>query len=110
MKKRRAHTFPNPKVEKRKLKKRIRTLQRRVFEGLDLPEELLPGVIKATFYGWERLLIENHRGVLEYGGERIRILTEAGVILITGSDLTLLEFGSERIDIRGCITGYVYEG
>ncbi|MBR0025875.1 MAG: YabP/YqfC family sporulation protein [Clostridia bacterium] len=95
---------------KREAKKRLQKLQRRVFESLDLPEELLVGVVKATLYGKEHLLIENHKGVLEYGTDKARVVTEMGVLCITGQELILMELGTERICVRGRIDSLAYEG
>lgn len=110
MKKRRMRKAPKKQDGKRQAKKRIKRLQRRVFETLELPEELVSGVPKATLYGRERLLIENHRGVLEYREDRARIATDMGVVCITGGNLALQELGSEQICISGRIGGCLYEG
>jgi len=95
---------------KHRVKKHLRRLQKRVIESLDLPEELLPGMVKATLYGKEHLLIENHKGVLEYRTDKARVITEMGVLCIGGEELTLMELGTERICICGSIQSFSYEG
>ena len=109
MKKRKTRSQPKKPQGVKQAQKHRKQMKRRVFEALDLPEEVLPGVPKMTLCGREDLLIENHRGVLEYGEERVRILTEMGVVCITGEELMLSELGTERIYVRGRVNSCLYE-
>ena len=45
----------------------------RLWEQLDLPGESLPGQVLIEISGDNRVLIEHHRGVMEYGKEKICI-------------------------------------
>ena len=89
--------------------KEKRQLMRRMLRALDLPEEADAGVLKVTMLGKSDLLIENHRGILQYQGELVRLMTPEGVVRITGKGLILSEFGGERVYIRGMLTGWGYE-
>lgn len=53
--------------------------------------------------GRNRLLIENHMGVLGYGMREIRIKVSYGSLLITGRDLKLMELCKEQLVIIGYI-------
>ena len=51
--------------------------------------------------GQSRVLIENHRGVLGYSLEEIRIKVCYGSICVTGCDLRLMQLSREQLVICG---------
>lgn len=54
-------------------------------------------------YGNERVLIEEHRGILSYGDEEIRVGTSFGVAVIQGMELRLCCMSRSQLVIRGRI-------
>ena len=90
-------------------KPRRRRLARRWLEYLDIPVETLPGVPKVTLLGRETVLIENHKGVLEYNAGCVRLITALGVIGVRGDELELKELGSELVTVTGTINSLSYE-
>lgn len=80
-----------------------------VFRALDLPEEADGNTIKITMIGRGDLLVENHKGILQYAVEHIRLLSSDGVIRIEGTALMLSEFGMGRAYVRGEIGGWRFE-
>lgn len=89
-----------------KNKRRIR-LGRRLLSALDLPEEAA-GAPKLTVLGRERALIENHTGIYQYRAQEICLYTKAGMLYVTGEDLTLQEITPERLYISGRVDGLRY--
>jgi len=69
-----------------------------------LPPELLPGQFLLELLGRERVLIENHQGVQEYGGEKICIKTSFGSVSVCGKDLRLSCLSKERLVIVGPVS------
>ena len=59
--------------------------------------------------GFNQLLIENHKGILEYQDIYIRIKTNIGTVSISGRDLALNEMRTDEIMIRGKIEGIEFE-
>jgi len=55
----------------------------------DIPGEVVCGLPRVTVTGGRRVNVENHRGLLEYGPERISVATAAGVVRIRGDGLAL---------------------
>ena len=53
--------------------------------------------------GQNRVLIENHLGVLAYSLEEIQIKVSYGCISVTGSDLRLMQMHKEQLVICGKI-------
>lgn len=54
-------------------------------------------------YGKERLLVEQHRGILAYGDECIRIGTSFGSLTVEGAQLRLCCMSRQQVVIRGRI-------
>ena len=71
----------------------------------DLTAELVTGQPLVELLGDRRVLVENHRGIAEYGHERIKINLDFGVLCITGCVLTIAYMSKQRLIIRGTIMG-----
>lgn len=63
-------------------------------------EALRPRTL-AELYGTERLLVEQHRGILSYGTECIRIAATFGQLVVEGQDLRLCCMSRSQLVIRG---------
>lgn len=57
-------------------------------DKLDLPADAA-GAAKITLYGRRRLLIENHKGILNYGEDIIEVDCGGMKTVIRGNDLSL---------------------
>lgn len=55
----------------------------------------------AELYGTERLLVEQHRGILGYGTQCIRIAATFGQLVVEGQDLRLCCMSRSQLVIRG---------
>lgn len=64
----------------------------------------------AELYGNERLLVEQHRGILGYGSECIRIGTSFGCLTVEGEALRLCCMSRSQLVIRGTIRAVRMEG
>ena len=69
-------------------------------EKLDLPKEV---VLDLPLVGQEEVTVENHKGLLEYSAETIRIATGAGRLLLTGEGLELKQMSAACIVVKGRI-------
>ncbi len=72
-------------------------------ELLELPKELVLNIPRITMAGNGDMMIENYKGLIEYGRARIRISTGPGTVKITGAGLIIREITSEDIIISGDI-------
>ena len=84
-------------------------LHRRVLEALDLPEDATGEITRITMVGQEHLLIENHKGIYEYGKTVVRLAANTGTLVIQGDALELLELSSQRLYVAGHIVSAGYE-
>ena len=76
---------------------------------LEIPEEVVSDVPKVTTLGFNKLLIENYKNILEYQDIFIRINTSIGVINISGIDLKMEEMTVDDIIIEGRIDTIEFE-
>lgn len=75
----------------------------RLADRTDLQDEALPGQPLLELYGDRRVLIEHHRGVTEYGRERIQVRVRYGWICVCGGCLELARMTAEQLVITGRI-------
>lgn len=71
----------------------------------ELPTEATPSVPLVELAGYSRVLVENHRGVVQYTCTQIRIKVSYGQISIQGSGLMLSRMTKSQLVISGCIDG-----
>lgn len=70
---------------------------------LELPKEVTTNMPKLTIVGFNELLIENYKGILEYEDFNIRVNTYIGIINISGFDLELNQMTEDDILVNGRI-------
>ena len=71
----------------------------------DLPADVIAGLPKLELVGDKELRIENHRGILAYGGEEIHVSGGPFVIRVEGEGLELRAMTGLELLITGRITG-----
>ena len=81
----------------------------RLDEILDIPSELSTNVPKITILGFEKVYIENHKGILEYQDFFIRLNTYIGIININGFNLKLEEMTTDDLMVTGKIDSVDFE-
>ena len=87
--------------------KRRRDWLQQLTEGLDLPAEPMPGVPLVEVSGESRVLIENHKGVTQYGSDKICVKVAYGQVAVQGCCLELARMTKEQLVICGridCVT------
>ena len=70
---------------------------------LALPAEITLNLPLLTMVGGEELTVENHKGIIEYSEEALRINTAAGVLAVAGQRLAVKQLTAERILVKGTI-------
>lgn len=81
----------------------------RVNEILDLPKEVGTNIPKVTLLGFNEVLIENYKGILEYEEFFVRVCTYIGNININGFELKLNQISDEAVSITGKIENLDFE-
>ena len=71
--------------------------------ALEWLSDLSGKTARITSVGSNRLLVENHRGILLYESGRIQLATRCGCIEISGETLSLCEVRTDALIVRGNI-------
>ena len=70
---------------------------------LEIPEEVYSNVPKVTITGFNELILENYKGIIEYEEFFASISTYIGVININGNNINLEKMTNDDIKITGKI-------
>ena len=84
------------------MKKRRKAFNK-INDILEMPKEIYSSNPKATIIGFEEIIIENYKGILEYEDYYIRINTFIGIININGFNLKLEKMTEDDIKVMGKI-------
>lgn len=87
----------------------MRRKARKLDEILEIPVELSTNNPKITVVGFERVLIENYKGILEYQDYFVRLNTHIGIININGFNLNLEEMTTDDLLVTGKIDSIDFE-
>ena len=68
---------------------------------LEMPQEIYTDIPKITITGFNEMIIENFKGILEYEDYYIRINTSMGIININGYELKLQNMTNDDIKVNG---------
>ena len=77
--------------------------KRRLDKILEIPEEIYTNTPKITITGFNEMIIENFKGILEYEDYYIRINTSLGIVNINGYNINLEKMTNDDIKITGKI-------
>ncbi len=70
-------------------------------EILEIPGDVAMDLPKITLVGSVQLLVENHRGIIEYTREVIRVSVIDGEIAIAGENLMLRNILPDELYVEG---------
>lgn len=89
--------------------KKKRKIQNRLDRLLEIPKEISTEKPKLTMMGFEELLVENYKSILEYQDFYVRLSTHIGIININGFELNLNEMTNDDILITGKLESIEFE-
>lgn len=82
----------------------------KIAEKLGLPTDVLLDIPKIIVTGNNEITIENHKGIVAFGEDEIKLNTSLGSISIKGKSLEILFIGGSTIILEGKFKGISYEG
>ena len=77
--------------------------KRKIEEILEMPKELYSNQPKISITGFEEIIIENYKGILEYEDYFVRVNTYIGAININGLNLRMEKMTEDDLRIIGKI-------
>lgn len=84
-------------------KKNTKNLKKEISDILEMPEEVVFDMPLISFKGRSEAVIENYKGIIEYGTEKIRLNTSVGIFKITGENLVIKGLDADNVIICGQI-------
>lgn len=69
----------------------------------ELPRDVILDLPKATLLGDVQMVVENHKGLLEYTPARLRIRTSQGEVCVVGAHLRIGSLFREELVVEGRI-------
>jgi len=84
-------------------KQRRQSMLDRAADKFDLPGDALGDQPRVTITGSTHVLVDNHKGLLDYGREEIAVAGKRIAIKIIGTDLELRAMNTESLLVTGDI-------
>ena len=86
--------------------KKTNRLSNKLNNILEVPREITDNKPKITIVGFDEMLIENYKGIIEYEEFYIKINTSIGNVNINGSNLNLEQVTEDDILVKGTIESF----
>lgn len=80
-----------------------RSYNNKIDKILEMPKEVYSDIPKITITGFDEMVIENFKGILEYEEYFVRINTHIGILNINGFNLNLENMTNDDIRVTGKI-------
>lgn len=90
-------------------KRKMKRIPNKINRILEIPQEVSSHIPKVTVVGFEQMVIENYKAILEYQDFYIRLSTEIGILNINGFNLNLKEMTTDDLQISGKIDSIDFE-
>lgn len=87
----------------------MRRLREMAADAVRLPKDVVMDLPKVSICGDKEIFIENHKGLVEYGTERLSVKMNDGVMNIIGSSLRIIVLETDRMVVNGEFERVEYE-
>lgn len=75
---------------------------------LDMPNDLMMEMPRITMIGQLQMYIENHRGVLWFSNQELRLLLTKGQLLVRGENLVIRAILPEEVLVEGTVSQVLF--
>ncbi|GIP15323.1 sporulation protein YqfC [Paenibacillus septentrionalis] len=82
-----------------------RKLHKLTASWLDMPQDVVFELPRLTLIGDRQLYIENHRGVINFTDEVLRLSLSKGELEVRGRELIIRTIWTDEVFVEGIITG-----
>ena len=88
---------------------RKNTQWQRLAGVLEIPQDIVMDLPRITMLGNQQLLVENHKGIIEYTPSLVRIKLNQGELIVAGKNLMLGNLQIEQILVEGIVGEVKYD-
>jgi sporulation protein YqfC len=89
---------------KKGIMQQAKRIQNKLVDILDIPQDALLSLHRLTLIGEHQLYLENHKGIIEYNAQFIKVSVIGGTVEIQGKLLSLKNIKSDEIAVEGEIS------
>lgn len=89
--------------------RKTRKKESKLDQILDIPKEVYSNDIRISCLGFQEMLIENYKSILDYQEIYVRIHTYTGILGIAGRNLELIQMTEDDLKITGEIEKIEFE-
>jgi len=90
------------------VKKWIQNMKREAVRAFKLPPDVVLDMPRITAVGPMHVTVENHRGLLLFTANEVRLLVGVGQVAVRGEGLVIRALSQDEIFIEGHIKGIHY--
>lgn len=88
--------------------KRKEIISKAMADFLEIPKDLIMDLPKVTLIGRNEFYLENHRGIIEFSSQRIRINLSRGFLELQGENLEIKALMPDEMKVWGEIRSIKY--
>lgn len=81
--------------------KRREIISKAMADFLEIPKDLVMDLPKLTVVGRNELYLENHKGIIEFTSQRIRINLSRGFLELQGENLEIKALLPDEMKVQG---------
>ncbi|GIN20034.1 MAG TPA: sporulation protein YqfC [Bacillus bacterium] len=89
-------------------KKWVHRFRKWATEKMELPPDVMMDLPRVTIIGQLHIYIENHKGLLAFSDQEVRLLLKQGQLLIKGNSFVIKTILPEEILLEGKINEVLY--
>ena len=89
---------------------RFQKSKEKILNKLDFPHDISLDLPKIIVIGNREIIIENHKGIIFFETNMVKINSRIGPIIIKGDEFEILFIAETSITISGNFQGISYEG
>ncbi|WP_209123039.1 sporulation protein YqfC [Alkalihalobacillus sp. BA299] len=90
------------------MKKWRQQVKKFLTDQMELPADVMMDMPRITMIGQIHIYIENHRGVLQFSNEELRLLLSQGQLLIKGEQFVIKTILPEELLLEGKIDKVIF--
>ncbi|MCB2288781.1 sporulation protein YqfC [Clostridium sp. CS001] len=91
------------------MENKLYTAKETIASKLELPRDIILDLPRITILANNEINIENHKGVVIFEEDKVKINSNVGPIAIYGKDFKILFIGGNTITLSGNFKSVVYE-
>jgi len=85
------------------MNKRKESIGKAVADFLEIPKDIVLDMPKITMIGQSEFYLENHKGIIEYSADRMRINLSRGFLELVGENLEINALLPDEMSVSGSI-------